>query len=157
MSPTRVRPAGDGDHAAWADMFTDYRAGAGLGPDPDATARVWAWAGDPGHPVRVLLAVTDDGPAGFAHVRRFPRPILAAEGLYLDDLYTRPSARGRGVARALLGHLAAEARAEGLGVVRWTTRPGNAAARRMYDALATVADSVTYDLAPGEPGGGPVR
>jgi ribosomal protein S18 acetylase RimI-like enzyme len=54
------------------------------------------------------------------------------------------------VARALLGDLAAQARVEGLGVVRWTTRPGNAAARRLYDAVATVADSVTYDLVPAE-------
>ncbi|NKY07118.1 GNAT family N-acetyltransferase, partial [Cellulomonas hominis] len=97
-----------------------------------------------------VLAVTEDGPVGFAHARRFPRPILGAEGVYLDDLYTSPSARGRGVARALLGELAAQARAEGLGVVRWTTRPGNAAARRLYDAVATVADSVTYDLVPAE-------
>jgi GNAT superfamily N-acetyltransferase len=131
-------------------MFADYRVGAGLAPGSDAVARVWTWVRDPEHPVRALLAVADDVPVGFAHVRRFPRPILAAEGLYLDDLYTSPVARGRGVARALLGHLAAEARAEGLGVVRWTTRPGNAAARRLYDTLATVADSVTYDLVPGE-------
>lgn len=151
MTPaTRVRPAADADRAAWAAMFADYRAGAGLAPDPDAVARVWTWVCDPAHPLRALLAVTEDGPVGFAHARRFPRPILGAEGVYLDDLYTSPSARGRGVARALLGDLAAQARAEGLGVVRWTTRPGNAAARRLYDAVATVADSVTYDLVPAE-------
>lgn len=149
VHPTTVRPAGAADRDAWAALFTEYRAGAGLSPAPDVTARVWAWVRDPAHPVRALLAEVDEVAVGFAHVRRFPRPILGTDGLYLDDLFTSPQVRGRGVARSLLGHVAAQAAADGLGVVRWTTRPGNAAARRLYDTLATVADSVTYDLVPG--------
>jgi GNAT superfamily N-acetyltransferase len=143
-----VRVVVPADHDAWSALFDEYRAAAGLDPDPVVTARSWSWVADPTHPVRALVAVDGDTLVGFAHARRFPRPILADEGLYLDDLFTRPSARGRGVARALLHRLAQEARADGLGVLRWTTRPGNAAARRLYDDLASVADSVTYDLRP---------
>lgn len=146
--PLEVRPVVAADHDAWSAMFEEYRSAAGLDPDPVVTARLWSWVQDPAHPVRALVAVDGDLPVGFAHARRFPRPILADEGLYLDDLFTRPVARGRGVARALLHRLAQEARAEQLGVLRWTTRPGNVAARRLYDDLASVADSVTYDLRP---------
>lgn len=109
-------------------------------------SRVWSWITNPAHPVQALLAENDADPVGFAHVRRFPRPITGDEELYLDDLFTRPEAHGTGVARALLAHLAAEVEAGEVSIVRWTTRTGNETARRLYDHVAQVSDSVTYNM-----------
>ncbi len=69
-------------------------------------------------------------------------------GLYLDDLFTAPEARGSGAASALLKH-AAEVAGEGGGsVVRWITAADNAAARSVYDTHAAATPWVTYDMKP---------
>ena len=76
------------------------------------------------------------------------RPSTASMGLYLDDLFTAPAARGAGVARVLLNRAAEVAAAEGASVVRWITAADNAAARRVYDRVAAATPWVTYDMKP---------
>jgi GNAT superfamily N-acetyltransferase len=129
-------------------MFNEYRGGAGLDIDTDVNARLWEWIHRPVNAVSGLVAVAAEGLLGFAHYRRFPRPIVADEGIYLDDLYTRPAARGKGVARLIINHLAETARVGNLGILRWTTNPDNTTARKLYDSLATTATSETYNLTP---------
>ena len=64
--------------------------------------------------------------------------------VYLEDLFTVPEARGRGVGRRLID--AVRLRAEEIGATRlyWTTQTGNETARRLYDTIADVADFVQY-------------
>ncbi len=69
-------------------------------------------------------------------------------GLYLDDLFTAPEARGRGAAGALLQHAAKRAGEAGGSVVRWITAADNAPARSVYDAHAVATSWVTYDMKP---------
>jgi len=69
-------------------------------------------------------------------------------GLYLDDLFTISSARGSGVATALLARAAEIAADEGASVVRWITASDNVKARSVYDAHATATAWVTYDMKP---------
>ena len=83
---------------------------------------------------------------GFAHHREFPRPSSGKRGLYLDDLFTEPDLRRRGVGRALINGLAELARERGLDKVRWITAEDNATAQRLYDDLAERTTWVTYDL-----------
>ena len=142
-----VRPALARDRAMWEVMFDSYREAAGLTPDREISDRLWGWILDPNHQVQALVA--DDGLAlvGFAHYRRFPRPIMADECLYLDDLFTTVQARGRGVARALLDHLVELRDLESMAMLRWTTNPSNAAARKLYGTYGSIANSVTYNAA----------
>ena len=86
---------------------------------------------------------------GLAHYRRFARPSTGSVGIFLDDLFTSPHARGSGVGRALLRELSSVAEQEGNSVVRWITAEGNTRARRLYDSTSTSTKWVTYDLAPG--------
>jgi GNAT superfamily N-acetyltransferase len=60
-------------------------------------------------------------------------------GLYLEDLYVRPEHRGKGVARALLGRLAAFAVAEGCGRFQWTVHRENQPAIRLYESFGAKA------------------
>ena len=66
--------------------------------------------------------------------------------MFLDDLFTAPETRGRGVGRALIGRPAEIAREQGCGKVRWVTAPDNRTAQRLYDDLAERTDWLTYDL-----------
>ena len=60
-------------------------------------------------------------------------------GIYLEDLYVRPDARGRGAGKALLRSLARRCLAEGLGRLEWAVLDWNAPAIGFYDALGAQA------------------
>jgi ribosomal protein S18 acetylase RimI-like enzyme len=79
-------------------------------------------------------------------VRAFERPLTASIGGFLDDLYVDEAARGSGAGRALILHLQSVCDQRGWGVFRWITAPSNAAARALYDSLATKTEWLTYDL-----------
>lgn len=57
---------------------------------------------------------------------------LGGGAVEIKRMYVVPHARGRGVARALLGRLETEARARGFVVVRLDTGPRQPSAERMY-------------------------
>jgi len=144
-----VRPARTADADQWADLYRAYRAFYLLESDEQVVNRVWAWVADPLHEVNSMVAVNGVELVGLANHRRFARPSSGTVGLYLDDLFTAPTARGLGVASALLKGLSQLAVRDGLSVVRWMTATDNDRARRLYDRTASLTKWVTYDLLPG--------
>ncbi|KQI68889.1 acetyltransferase [Loktanella sp. 3ANDIMAR09] len=136
------------DRAAWEALYRGYAAFYAVDQTPDMRDRVWNWLMDDAHEVAGHVAVCSDGQlCGLAHVRPFARPLAASTGLFLDDLFVDSTARGQGVADALILHLADLARAQGHSVLRWITADDNARARRVYDRHARKIDFATYDLA----------
>lgn len=83
----------------------------------------------------VLLAHLDGTPVGFALFFQNYSTFLAKPGLYLEDLYVRPAARGKGVGRALLLHLARLATQGGYGRMEWAVLDWNGPAIGFYRAL----------------------
>jgi GNAT superfamily N-acetyltransferase len=75
-------------------------------------------------------------------------------GIYLEDLYVRPDARGRGVGRALVSELAALARRSGYRRVEWSVLDWNEPALRFYRSLGAVPMTgwTTYRLSGAELG-----
>ncbi|MET0343700.1 MAG: GNAT family N-acetyltransferase [Polyangiales bacterium] len=60
---------------------------------------------------------------------------LAKPGLYLEDLYVRPTHRGQGVGKQLLAHLAALAVARDYGRFEWSVLDWNANAIAFYQRM----------------------
>ncbi|CAG7608539.1 GNAT family N-acetyltransferase [Leucobacter soli] len=145
-----VRPIAASDRAAWAELYRGYREFYRVAPSEEAVDTVWSWLQDPAHLTRGLLAVRNGRPIGLAHFRTFARPLSASHGIFLDDLFTDPAARGSGAATALLERLAEIARDEGATVVRWITAESNERARALYDRVSTRTPWVTYDLGPAD-------
>ncbi len=143
-----IRPVAIADRAPWAELFRGYRAFYQLEPDESVIGRVWDWLGDDSHEVSGFVAELDGVLVGLAHYSRFARPSSGSAGIYLDDLFTAPEARGCGVGRALLLKLRALAAAERRTVVRWITAEDNRTARRLYDSVASPTPWITYDMAP---------
>ena len=63
---------------------------------------------------------------------------------YLQDLFTAPEARGKGVARALIAAVEEEARRRGCDRVYWHTKETNHTARRLYDQVAENRGFIQY-------------
>jgi GNAT superfamily N-acetyltransferase len=84
----------------------------------------------------VVIAEDADGEAlGFALFFHNYSTFLARPGIYLEDLYVRPEARGRGAGRALLAHLARLAKERGCGRLEWWVLDWNESAIRFYRSL----------------------
>lgn len=148
MSQLHVRAIASADLASWLQLYRGYRDFYQMEHDPQVFDTVWTWLMDPQHETRGLAVESEGSVIGLAHFRVFARPIVGAKGIFLDDLYVSPDARGRGAASALLTALAEVARDEQATVVRWITAADNATARKLYDRLARETPWVTYDLSP---------
>jgi GNAT superfamily N-acetyltransferase len=96
----------------------------------------------------VVLAYAGEEPVGFALFFHNYSTLLGQRGLYLEDLYVRPAARGRGVGRKLLAHLARLAVERGCGRFEWWVLDWNETAIRFYERLGAVAmdEWTTYRL-----------
>ena len=141
-----VRPIEPADRDVWARLFAAYREFYELDEEPEVVDLVWGWIQDEQHEVNALVALRDGEVVGFAHHRLYARPSEGGKGLFLDDLFTAPQGRGRGVGRALINRLAEMARDHGAAKVRWVTATDNVTAQRLYDAMAERTEWVTYDL-----------
>jgi hypothetical protein len=80
-------------------------------------------------------ASTDTQPVGFALYFHNFSTFLARRGLYLEDLYVVPAARGRGYGKALITHLARLAVERGCGRFEWSVLDWNQPAIEFYRAL----------------------
>ena len=91
-----------------------------FGPRPDA---------------EVLLAEQGGAPVGFALFFPNYSTFLARPGLYLEDLFVLPAARGRGYGLALMSALARIAVERGYGRFEWSVLDWNRPALDFYERL----------------------
>jgi GNAT superfamily N-acetyltransferase len=85
------------------------------------------------------IARTEGVDVGFAlWVYNFST-FVGRAGIWLEDLYVRPAARGRGAGKALLAHLARRCRDEHLGRLEWAVLNWNAPSIAFYDSLGAEA------------------
>ena len=92
-----------------------------------------------GRPVaEVLIAELGGGAAGFALFFHTFSTFIGQPGIYLEDLFVIPEARGRGVGKALLAELARLAVERGCGRVEWAVLDWNTPAIGFYDSLGAL-------------------
>jgi GNAT superfamily N-acetyltransferase len=84
----------------------------------------------------VALAFEEDIPVGFAVFFHNFSTWLGRPGLYLEDLFVKPDARGKGYGRALLVYLAKLARDRGCGRMEWAVLNWNEPAIEFYRKLS---------------------
>ena len=98
----------------------------------------------------LFVARLEDRIVGFVHVYPGWSSLDLAPAWTLEDLFVIPTARRQGVARSLIGHVHAAARAAGAVAVRLETSHDNLAAQRLYESIGYRRDEVfrTYSIAP---------
>ncbi len=83
----------------------------------------------------VLIGEIDGTPQGFALFFHNFSTFEGRPGIYLEDLFVRPEARGSGLGKALLTHLAALCTARDCARLEWSVLDWNAPAIGFYQSL----------------------
>jgi GNAT superfamily N-acetyltransferase len=81
------------------------------------------------------IAEVDGEPVGFALWFFSYSTFQGAAGIYIEDLFVLPEARGHGAGKALVAHLARRCRDEGLGRLHWAVLDWNAPSIAFYRSL----------------------
>jgi ribosomal protein S18 acetylase RimI-like enzyme len=100
-------------------------------------------------PEEGAMFVARDGKevVGFATLDWKWSSLKAAKIGYLEDIFVTPTARGRGIADALIDACAERCRERGAPAMQWQTAPDNHRAQAVYDRTGAVADTyLEYDL-----------
>ncbi|MEO6606664.1 MAG: GNAT family N-acetyltransferase [Aeromicrobium sp.] len=136
------------DLKAWRPLWDGYnefyeRVGdAALSEEIIATT--WERFFDEDEPVFALVAEDAGQLVGLVHFlfhRSTSRIDLVC---YLQDLFTLPSERGKGVGRALIEGVSDRAHAAGIKRVYWQTHETNLAGRRLYDTAGKNEGFIVY-------------
>lgn len=86
----------------------------------------------------VLLAELSGTPVGFALFFQSYSTFLGRPGLYLEDLFVRPSERGKGVGLALMSALARITTQRNYGRFEWSVLAWNEPSLQFYASLGAV-------------------
>lgn len=148
MTEISIRPVVPGDFDQWLPLWDGYNAFYGRsGPtalDHTITHVTWARFFAVGEPVHALVAEADGRLLGLAHYLFHRSTSMTANPCYMQDLFTTPEARGRGVGRALIAAVAERAKTAGAPRLYWHTHETNTTARRLYDAVAKDTGFTVY-------------
>jgi GNAT superfamily N-acetyltransferase len=136
------------DYAQWLPLWYGYNAFYGRsGPTAlpsEVTQITWTRFFDTYEPVYALVAELDGQLVGLAHYLFHRSTIHINSVCYLQDLFTRESARGKGIGKALINGVYDQAKQSGCRVVYWQTHETNKTARRLYDQLADNSGFIVY-------------
>jgi GNAT superfamily N-acetyltransferase len=143
-----VRPVRQSDHASWKPLWDGYNAFYGRsGPTAlpnEITETTWRRFFDPAEPVFALVAEDAGRLLGLTHYLFHRSTTRIEPTCYLQDLFTAPAERGRGIGRALIQAVFEQARSAGISRVYWQTQDSNAAGRLLYDKVARHAGFIVY-------------
>lgn len=143
MAPT-IRSALPADELAWRKLWSGYCDFYGASLGEAVTDRTWKRILDPDSAVMCIVAEVEGQVYGFANCVVHENTWETQPVCYLEDLFVLPSARSRGIGRALIEWLRNAMRAEGWARVYWMTREDNAQARQLYDQFAQADGFVRY-------------
>lgn len=74
---------------------------------------------------------------GFATIYFSYASSITSKVAILNDLFTLPESRGKGVGRQLIEHCREYAKESGASRLQWVTAPDNEVAQKLYDSLDT--------------------
>ena len=134
-----IRAAGPADVAlilAFVQELAEYERLSHLVTATEQTLLDSLFGPHPG--AEVLLAFERDAPVGFAVFFHNFSTFLGRRGLWLEDIYVKPTFRGKGYGRKLLLHVARIAQQRGCGRFEWAVLDWNAPAIEFYQSLGAV-------------------
>ena len=143
---TFVRSLEPSDRARWDELWQGYLTFYKTELTPEQSELTWQRLLDPNYNSFALVAEVDEVVVGLTHYS-FQTSTWAELGYcYLEDLFTAPDARGKGVGRALIDAVKEIAVANGCSRLYWNTDEDNATARALYDTYSPASSKRQYRI-----------
>jgi GNAT superfamily N-acetyltransferase len=147
VAPT-IRSVARADFPQWLPLWEGYnkfygRSGKTALPD-EITQMTWARFFDAYEPVYALVAEDDGQLVGLVHYLFHRSTISIAPTCYLQDLFTKESARGKGIGGRLIDAVYERAQLAGVSRFYWHTHESNSTAMKLYDKVAERSGFVVY-------------
>jgi len=143
-----IRPIEKTDYEQWLPLWAGYNAFYKReGPtavSQEVTDTTWARFFDPNEPVYAFVAEDAGRLVGMTHYLFHRTTTSINLNCYLQDLFTLPDQRGKGVGRALIEAVHGEAKKAGSMRLYWLTQVDNVTARKLYDKVAAHTGFITY-------------
>ncbi len=147
MTGIAIRPLEQSDHADWRRLWTAYLEFYKATVPEEVYDTTWKRLFTPGQfEPRGFIALNGGKAVGLTHYLYHRSCWSIVDNCYLQDLFSAPEARGRGVGTALIEAVRQEAAKIGVTNVYWMTHETNATARRLYDRVARRTGFIEYDL-----------
>ena len=147
-----IRPAREADVEQVLAFIRELAEYERLSHEVTATAQnIHAALFGPRPYAEAVIGCIDGEACGFALFFHNFSTFVGKPGLYLEDLYVRPAARGRGLGTRMLAWLARLALERGCGRFEWAVLDWNEPALKVYRGLgARAADDWTLHRVSGE-------
>jgi len=143
-----VRPVTRADYDQWLPLWDGYNAFYGrhgaTALAPEITAMTWSRFHNGDEPMHALVAEHEGKLVGLAHYLFHRSTTMLGPTCYLQDLFTDPALRGKGVGKRLIEAVYERARLAGSTRVYWHTHETNKTAMRLYDHVANHSGFVVY-------------
>jgi GNAT superfamily N-acetyltransferase len=136
------------DYVQWIPLWLGYNAFYGrfgkTALDPEITRITWDRFFDESEPVFALVAELNGKLVGMTHFLYHRSTSALKLVCYLQDLFTDPDIRGKGIGRALIESVYKQAERAGSSRVYWLTHETNVTAMKLYDQVADRSGFVQY-------------
>jgi GNAT superfamily N-acetyltransferase len=143
MASAHITPLGPADHAEWQPLAFGYKRFYETVHTTEEYDAAWQRLMRR-EEVFGLGARLDGQLVGITHYL-FHAHVWTPRVCYLQDLFVCTSARGKGVARALIAAVGDAARQAGASRCYWLTQEHNTTARALYDRVAAYNGFIRYD------------
>ncbi len=132
------------DRPQWDGLWRGYLAFYQSELAPEVSDATFARLLDSSEPMFALVAEEDGLLLGIVHCVLHRGTWAIEDFCYLEDLFTAPQARKRGVGRALIEAVYARADELNCSRVYWLTHETNTAGRSLYDQIARNLGFIQY-------------
>jgi len=140
----KIRVVKESDKSRWLELFADYITFYNSKLTDQQFELTWQRINSDFN-INCLVAELDSKVVGFTHYIWRPDTWDERDFCHLEDLYTDPKVRGKGVGRSLIKAVEDIAIAKGSKRLYWTTAPDNELARTLYDKIA-ITNRVEYKI-----------
>lgn len=140
-----IRPVAVTDEVRWRDLWHAYLAFYDTVLPEDTYRDTFARIVDGGQGMFGLIAIAGGDAVGLVHFLNHANFWKPGQTCYLQDLFTTPAARSRGVAHGLMQAVFDAAARQGIPDVYWLTAETNYAGRMLYDRVGVKTPFIVYE------------